>query len=185
MLQSSKNAMSETIAPIIVTAEMEAADQAWAEALRQRYFPPERNQLRAHITLLRHLAPSLQDELQTLLKKLTQAPKPRVIIGSVSSLGQGVAIGLHSSELIEIWSLLARRFEYYLTPQDQHQPRLHITVQNKVTSQVAKATLTELEAASMPRSVEIAALACWHYRGGPWSLIGRHAFRGARRGRFP
>jgi len=115
--------------------------------------------------------------LQALLKSLTNAPRPRATIGNVYSLGEGVAIGLHSPDLIDIWSLLAARFEHYLTPQDQHQSRLHITVQNKASAQVAKATLAELEAVIMPRGIVITGLACWHYRGGPWSLIGRHAFR--------
>jgi len=177
MPQSSTNATREIVAPIIVAAEMGAADQAWADALRRRHYPPERNHLAAHITLLRHLAPSLQGELQMLLKSLTNAPRPRVTVGKIYSLGEGVAIGLHSPDLIDIWSLLAARFEHYLTPQDQHQPRLHITVQNKASPQVAKATLAELEAATMPRRIVMTGLAYWHYRGGPWSLIGRYAFR--------
>lgn len=178
MRQSATIATPRIAVPIIVTAEMGKADQAWMNGLRQRHFPPERNQLDAHTTLFHHLPPSLQSELQTLLRRFTGGPKPAATIEGAYSLGTGVAIGLRSADLLEIWSQFAERFDRHLTPQDQHPPRLHATVQNKVTPAVAKATLAELAMIVIPRPIEITALASWHYRGGPWSLIGRHAFRG-------
>jgi len=37
--------------PLIVTAELAPEDFAWLDALRRHHFPPERNQLRAHLTM--------------------------------------------------------------------------------------------------------------------------------------
>jgi len=65
-----------------------------------------------------------------------------------------------------------------LTPQDAGRPRLHITIQNKVTAERARATFAELERDFTPRPLRIAGLAIWYYRGGPWELIRRYAFRG-------
>lgn len=170
--------MTTASAPIIVTAELGKADQAWADALRRRHYPRERNQLSAHLTLFHHLPPSIETELRAALKGWGTDPKPAAAIDCVYSLGVGVAIGIVSADLQAIWMDLARRFERCLIPQDQHPPRLHITIQNKVEPAVARATLAEVEASLIRRPIEIAALACWHYRGGPWSLISRHAFRG-------
>ena len=44
-------------APLIVTALLGRADHAWLDGERQRHFPPERNQLPAHLTLFHQLPP--------------------------------------------------------------------------------------------------------------------------------
>ena len=170
--------MADPAAPIIVTAELASPDQSWAESLRQRHFPPERNRVPAHISLFHHLPPSLEPELRDRLKAIATGPKPLARIEGVMSLGNGVAIVLTSRELLDLRDHLAAAFAHHLIPQDRHKPRLHITIQNKVTSQIAAQTLEDLRAIIEPRATHIAALACWHYRGGPWSPIGRWAFRG-------
>ena len=164
--------------PIIVTAELGHADQRWADRLRARYFPPERNRVHAHVTLFRHLPPSLADELAGQLAALAQSPPPDASIVGPYSLGQGVAIALHSADLLAMRERLAERFASLLTPQDQPVPRLHITIQNKVRPDVAHATLAALRDEIRPRPIAIAALASWAYCGGAWSLIRRHPFRG-------
>jgi hypothetical protein len=57
-------------APIIITAEMGKADQAWANGLRAKHFPHERNFLDAHITLFHHLPPSHLAEIKSRLSFL-------------------------------------------------------------------------------------------------------------------
>ena len=49
-------------APLIVTAELPADVMAWADGLRRAHFPPERNQVRAHVTLFHALPPWLEGE---------------------------------------------------------------------------------------------------------------------------
>ena len=166
------------LGPLIVTAQMGAADQAWAEALRRKHFPPERNQVPAHISLFHHLPPSMVDELRTLLARLTASAKPAAELTEVFSLGRGVALKLHCPGLLVIRDQIADRFEHHLTPQDRATPRLHITVQNKVDPAQARATLELLQAQISPRPLAIAALMLWSYRGGPWDLVSRHPFRG-------
>jgi plasmid stability protein len=170
--------MTEAPAPIIVTAELGRADQAWADALRRRHYPPERNQIAAHVSLFHHLPPSVEDELRALLKALSAEPKPPTRIAGIRSLGGGVAIDLQCPDLLAMRERIAERFSHHLTPQDQPVPRLHITVQNKVDARIAKATLAELRESIVPRPIQIAGLACWHYRGGPWSPIAHFVFRG-------
>ena len=155
-------------APIIVTALMGAADFAWADGLRRAHFPPERNWLPAHITLFHHLPPSLLDEVAARLKRLCAGPPPPARLAEVMQLGRGVAL---REELADAGAGL-------LTPQEQARPRLHITVQNKVAPDAAKALALALRRDFRPRPLAIAGLAAWHYRGGPWEPAMTAMFRG-------
>ena len=166
-------------APIIITAEMGKADQAWANALRRAHFPPERNFLDAHITLFHHLPPSHLPEIKSRLAALASGcPPPVAHLSEVMLLGRGVAYRIESPELLAIRDELAHDFSGLLIPQDQARPRLHITVQNKVEPPVAKALHAQLAAEFRPRPLAISGLAADYYRGGPWENIGRWSFRG-------
>ncbi|MEO5867712.1 MAG: 2'-5' RNA ligase family protein [Sphingomonas sp.] len=163
--------------PIIVTALFGAADQAWFNALRHAHFPPERNQLDAHLTMFHHLAPSLEAEIKHRLAGETRGIKPpHARIGGLISLGGGVAYRIDCPALAEIRAALAEVFEGMLTPQDRAGWRPHVTVQNKVRPAEAKALLQVLDADFRPRPVAIAGLASWWYRGGPWAPLSRHMF---------
>uniref|UniRef100_UPI0035CC03E7 2'-5' RNA ligase family protein n=1 Tax=uncultured Sphingomonas sp. TaxID=158754 RepID=UPI0035CC03E7 len=165
------------LAPIIVTALFGAGDAAFFDDLRVRHFPPERNQLKAHLTMFHHLAPSLERELkQRLASETRQVRAPDARIAGVMSLGRGVAFRIESPELEDIRDRLAEAFAPLLTPQDRAGWRPHVTVQNKVEPAVAKALQTELDRDFRPRAVRIAGLATWWYRGGPWEPLSRHMF---------
>lgn len=168
-------------APVILTAMMGAADRRHFDDLRTAHFPPERNFLRAHITLFHQLPPSSLDELDGMLRLLTAHPPPAAMIREVYSLGKGVAFRIESPELLDIRAQIADHFHGLLTAQDQGTPRLHITVQNKVSAAEAKALLAELSSDFRPRPLDIAGLAAWHYRGGPWEPAFARKFRGSRR----
>ena len=165
-------------APIIVTALMGAADFAWADGLRRAHFPTERNWLGAHITLFHHLPPSALGEVAGRLKRLGAGPPPTARLTDVMLLGRGVAYRVESPELLAMRAELADAFAGMLTPQDQAKPRLHITIQNKVTPDAAKALADQLRADFRPRPLAIAGLAAWHYRGGPWEMAMKAMFRG-------
>ena len=165
-------------APIIVTALMGAADFAWADGLRRAHFPPERNWLGAHINLFHHLPPSALEEVAGRLKRLGAGPRPAARLTDVMLLGRGVAYRVESPELLAMRAELADAFAGMLTPQDQAKPRLHITIQNKVTPDAAKALADKLRADFRPRPLVIAGLAAWHYRGGPWEMAMKAMFRG-------
>ena len=166
-------------APIIITAEMGKADQAWANGLRRAHYPPERNHLDAHITLFHHFPPGHLPEIKSRLADLaSERPSPVAWISEVMLFGRGVAYRIDSPELLAIRDELAHDFQGLLIPQDQARPRLHITVQNKVEPVVARALHAQLAAEFNPRPLLISGLAAHYYRGGPWENIARWSFRG-------
>lgn len=164
-------------APIIVSALFGAADHAALDALRRRHFPPERNQLAAHLTLFHHLPPHVATELRQRLSAETRdVGAPRARIAGLRNLGRGVALRIESPELEEIRARLADAFAMLLTPQDRAGWAPHVTIQNKVDPAEARALLHALQADFRPRPLAIAGLASWWYRGGPWEQISRHKF---------
>jgi len=167
-------------APLIVTALLGAADQAVFDRLRTAYFPPERNQLDAHLTMFHAVPHMLEDELRRRLASLaTERAPPRATISGLMNLGGGVAYRIVSDELDDIRAELAHAFHGHLTQQDSHGWRPHITIQNKVTSSSALATLAELEMGFAPRPLAVTGLVYYHYEGGPWRLGRKYPFRGS------
>ena len=164
-------------APIIVSALFGAEDQAWFDRQRRAHFPPERNQLAAHLTMFHHLQPSLAPELKRRLAAATRGvPVPPARVAGLVSLGRGVAYRIDCPGLAAIRSELAEAFAGLLLPQDQQGWRAHVTIQNKVEPAAAKALLAELSAGFTARPVAVAGLAAWWYRGGPWEPLSRHMF---------
>jgi hypothetical protein len=166
-------------APIIITADMGKADQAWANGLRRAHFPAARNFVDAHITLFHHLPPSHLSEIKSRLAALVAGyPAPEAYLTDVMLLGKAVAFRIDSPELLSLRGELADSFRGLLIPQDQASPKLHITVQNKVEPPVAKALHAQLLDSFRPRPLAISGLSAHYYRGGPWEHIGRWSFRG-------
>ncbi|MCW2366760.1 hypothetical protein M2341_002207 [Sphingobium sp. B7D2B] len=163
--------------PLIITAQLKDADQAWADRLRQAHYPAARNQVPPHITLFHHLPPSLHTELRTMLKGLVDRPAPSASLGEPFGSGGLVALAVESAGLLEMRAAIAERFARHLIPQDRALNRLHITVQNKVAPSVAKETLALLRTQHRPAPLGIAGLAVWVYEGGPWSPLSQHRFR--------
>jgi hypothetical protein len=171
------DASSAAAAPIIVAAMFGGSDLAMLDALRRAHFPPERNQLAAHLTLFHHLAPSLAGELDRRLRAAVRdVPAPRAQMAGLINLGGGVAIRVDSPNLAAIRTQLAEAFATMLTPQDAAGWRPHVTIQNKVSATTARETLAMLAAGFRPRPLAIVGLASYHYRGGPWELIARYRF---------
>ncbi len=160
-----------------MSALLGAEDQAWFDRLRREHFPPERNQLAAHLTLFHHLQPSLAPELKQRLAAATRGVRaPPARVAGLFSLGRGVAYRIDSPELAAIRGELAEACAGVLLPQDKQGWRAHVTVQNKVEPAAAKALLTELSAGFVARPVAVAGLAAWWYRGGPWEALSRDMF---------
>ena len=164
--------------PIIVTALLGDRDLAWLDAQRRAHFPPERNQLRAHLTMFHHLPPSIERELRAALSDEVRAPRPSASVAGVISLGGGTAYRIESADLAAIRARLAARFAACLTPQDRAGWRPHVTVQNKVRPDDARALIAQLQTGFRPRPLVIAGLAAWWYRGGPWEPLASYRFRG-------
>lgn len=171
--------MSERLAPLIVTAELPQDLYSWATQLRTDHFPPERNYLKAHVTLFHALPPSAEGEVCDVLAAMARdhAPVPARLEG-VMKLGKGTALQISSPAMIELWEEIADRFHGLLTPQDEHRPRLHITVQNKVSIEEAKALQADLTPRVMPQDFAFRGLELHAYMGGPWEFLKRWRFRG-------
>jgi hypothetical protein len=167
-------------APIIVTALFGDADFAKLDALRRLHYPPERNQVPAHLTLFAHLPPSLEQELGRRLAAATTTAPPRARLAGVIDLGAGTALRVESERLEALRDDLADAFHFLLAMQDSGPWHPHVTIQNKVEPREARALQARLRAGFAPEPLTIAGLASWRYLGGPWQAIRRYPFRGAR-----
>ncbi|WP_295638068.1 2'-5' RNA ligase family protein [Novosphingobium sp.] len=166
-------------APFIVTAELPADIFGWADRLRRAHFPAERNHLSAHVTLFHALAPSLAEQIKRVLAGEAAAHAAIAArLSGVMDLGKGTALVIESPAMLALRDRVADHFHGALSAQDQHRPRLHVTIQNKVTAQVARTLQSELAATFQPRDFRFVALAMHIYRGGPWEAAGRWSFRG-------
>jgi hypothetical protein len=163
--------------PLIVTAEI-GKDFGWLDDLRQRNFPPERNQLRAHLTMFHAVPPSAEQELRHILASFAGQPPPRAWIAGLMNLGGGVAFRIASDDLDSIRAEIAERLHGLLTAQDAAGWSAHITIQNKVLPRDAKALMLALGDRYDRRPVHLPALGLHRYLGGPWETLRTFAFRG-------
>ena len=149
----------------ILTARIDEKSQAFFDEMRSRYFPAERNLLRAHLTLFHKLPHT--SETKQVLSEIIQKPI-RATVGSLKNIGNGVAYFIESPELIQVHRNLRQQFLHYLSLQDQQGIRPHITIQNKVKPEVARALLKTLQRDFEPFNITIHGLDFWHYLNGPW-----------------
>ena len=103
-------------------------------------------------------------------------PPLSVRVTGLRFMGRGVAYELASSELSGLRRRLAERWAGWLNAQDRQGWRPHVTVQNKVAGEVAKALHAELSAGFRPFDVTAERLDLWWYRGGPWEAAGSFRF---------
>lgn len=166
--------------PLIITALLPHDLHRWATGLRTRYFPPERNFLEAHVTLFHALPPFAEPDARRVLAEESAAcaPLPARLIG-VMSLGRGTALKLESPAMLALRDRLAERFHGLLTAQDSHRPRLHVTIQNKVTSGQARAVQAELSLEVTACDFAFRGLGLYRYCGGPWEPVREYPFRGS------
>lgn len=158
---------------------MDYRSQERFDRLREAHFPPERNYLAAHLTLFHHLP---GDRTEEMIEEVEEACARQVPIALKTSgllfMGRGVAYKLESPELVGLRRHLAKAWEPFLTRQDRQGLRPHVTVQNKVSPEKARALHEELESAFSPFEVKGEGLLLWRYLGGPWERVGSYPFRG-------
>ena len=158
-------------APLLLTLQLAEPAQSLFEALRQRHFPADRNQVPAHVSLFHALPGGEREAITRLVQMLREQPRPRIRIEAPRSLGHGVAFPLVSPDLLALRGRLAATWSGWLTPQDRARYAAHVTVQNKVTPEQARATLGQLSRGFVPWSTEGASLLLWRYLGGPWERL--------------
>lgn len=170
--------MTADAAPLLVTLAMDAASAEYFNAERQRYFPPARNHLAAHITLF-HQLPAAEEAAvrRTLAEVAARTPAFCMHTSAVWLLGFGVAYLLESRHAQDVQASLKQAFAPWLTPQDANRAfKPHITVQNKVAAETAKTLHAALAARFTPRAVQAVGLDLWRYLGGPWEHRARFDF---------
>lgn len=158
--------------PLILTLALD--DEAFArfDGLRRRHFPPERNLIPAHATLFHHLPGDEEAAVRAALEAESAARQALLVeVGPPRSLGRGVAFPLVSPGLAALRADLAARFAPWLTPQDRQGWRPHVTVQNKVAPEAARALHRALTAEFRPFSFRAPGLLLWRYLGGPWQKL--------------
>ncbi|UVF20029.1 2'-5' RNA ligase family protein [Microvirga terrae] len=164
-------------APLILTLRLDEGSFAFFDAQRQRYFPPGRNFIPAHLTLFHALPgehrPAIQSDIERTITG--RAPFSLAVTG-LRSLGRGVAYTLHSADLADLRRALALTWNDWLKPQDRQNHQPHVTVQNKVDPTRARALLEHLTESFQPFQAEALGLDLWWYRGGPWEMVGLFDF---------
>lgn len=164
--------------PLIVTLRLDRESSRFFDRQRRAFFPPERNFLSAHVTLF-HKLPGEKERL--VRASLAGAASAQSAIGiaveGLRFLGAGVAYRLAAPDLLPLHRALAARFEPWLTAQDRQPLRPHVTVQNKVAAETARALLDELQADFQPWTARGTGLDLWSYRGGPWTFVEHFPFK--------
>ena len=159
--------------PLILTLKLDDALAERLTAQRTRYFPAERNYLAAHVTLF-HALPAEHEPTFTndLAIETAAVPSFAVTVGPPYSLGRGVALEIVGDPIRPLRRRLRDRWLPHLSPQDQTgQIRPHVTIQNKVSGDVARDTLAEVRAKSVDERGTAVGLSLWEYRGGPWAHV--------------
>jgi 2'-5' RNA ligase len=163
-------------APLILTLTLDPETQARLDDLRRRHFPPERNHLAAHVTMFHALPGERLPEVTGDLEAAAPAAPLPLLVSRVRSLGRGVAYDLEGGAAVALRAELAARWQPWLTPQDRQRWRPHVTVQNKVDPDTARALYGELGASFVPVPAAATGVALWRYRGGPWEPVTRVSF---------
>lgn len=159
-------------ATLLLTAELAQPAQDLFETLRRRHFPPERNLIPAHVSAFHTLPGENRAMIAARLRTLA-AERCAVTVAAPFGLGRGVAFRLQAPALERARAALARDWAPWLTPQDAQGYRPHVTVQNKVPLEEARATLALLQRGFVPFRTEAVAWRLWRYLGGPWELLER------------
>ena len=163
--------------PLILTLKLDEKSQTYFDRLREAYFPPERNYLRAHLTMFHKLPGDHEGEISSDLQEACRACEAFTLtVTGLRFLGRGVAYELAAPDLKGLRRDLAETWGPWLGAQDQQGFKPHVTVQNKVEPKQARALHEELSAAFAPFEARGEGLSLWRYVGGPWEPIDEHPF---------
>lgn len=165
--------------PLILTLALDAESFARLDAERRALFPARLNRIPAHVTLFHHLPGAEEEEVVAALRAACAGHGASAArVAEPVPLGRGVAYRIEAPEVAALRAGLARAWEGWLTPQDRQGWRPHVTVQNKVAPEAARATLQRLRADFVPWEARAEGLLLWRYRGGPWEARGEFPFAG-------
>lgn len=165
--------------PLLVCAELPDDVLAWADGLRRAHYPPERNRLRAHVTLFHGLPPSASDAVEDVLARLAarHAP-PEARIAGLMDLGHGTALAVDSPVIAVLHAEIAAALHGLIQQRDARRLRPHITVQAKVGRAEAEALQRELRPRITSCSFRFRGFGLYRWDGALWNFAKLHPFRG-------
>jgi hypothetical protein len=163
--------------PLIVTLTLDEASFTFFDTLRRKHFPPSVNFIAAHLTLFHHLPAANSSIVQDIISSTRHHTRFPLSITDVVSIGKGVAYKAESLQLMQMHYLLQKKWKAFLTSQDRQKLWPHITIQNKVSPDVARQTLLQLKDSFESFTVMGIGLSLYSYEGGPWKLAQHFPFR--------
>ena len=171
------NNRETTFAPLILTLKLDIESFAFFDSMRQKYFPVTRNFLSAHITLFHKLPGSQREQIENDLKELCRRYEPLALYFSQwRFLGRGAAIEVESIELQSLRDELKNKWNEWLSNQDFQKFKPHITVQNKVAPETARALFDSLSVDWTSRNGVGVGIQLWEYLNGPWKFAEEFMF---------
>jgi 2'-5' RNA ligase len=120
----------------------------------------------------------VEEELVQVLKDLAASPPPPARMTGLMKLGHGTALAVEAPEIVELHGVIAERMHGLLTSQDARPLRLHITIQNKVTAEEARALQAELAPQLKPVPFRFRGFGLYAWEDGLWREIRTIPFRG-------
>ena len=159
-------------APLILTLLLDGQSQDWFDGLRRRYFPADRVQVGAHVTMFHALPGGLEPRVVAAVRAACAGVGAvEVEVSGLRFLGRGVAFALRSPGAAAVRGVLRAEFAEVLTAQDRADWSPHVTIQNKVSGQVARETEAVLGGLAWPMGVRGVGVGVWRYLGGPWERV--------------
>ena len=169
--------MAHSEQPFILTLSLDETLANTLNQLREAHFPKERNFLAAHVTLFHALPSEREADLRRDLGEIcTETPTFEVRSPELKHWGKGVFAVLEAPPLLTLRKELARGWQGFLTPQDRQGYRPHVTLQNKVPKDEARALFETLSPTWHPLTGQALGLTLWRYAGGPWAFAAAFEF---------
>ena len=164
---------------LILTLGFDSRSFARLAPLRERHFPPARNFIPVHVTLFQQLPVGhLNRLLGTLAHEGGTTPALPFTTTGILDFGKGAAVGMSCPPARALQGRLRAAWSDILTDSDDRARELHVTLQNKVDRDTARATQVALRAQFAPWEGLFDRLLLWHYRGGPWERAGTFPLTG-------
>ncbi len=161
--------MKQVGIPLVLTFSMEEVSFDRLDTWRSKYFPKERNHLKAHLTIYHQLPGQRIHELRELLSAVSQLQTAIPVKFSSLLLRQGfLGVRVESEKLNETKLNLDKILDSYLRVQDRKEYKPHVTLSNFGSPKEALRSFAELEKIFVPWDGYLTGMALFHYRGGPW-----------------
>ena len=165
--------------PFLITLGFDPTSFDRLDELRRRYFPAERNQVPAHLSMFHQLPGSESDAIDDELARVARSHPPIVMqFTNPKPTGHGVMLAVQAPGLAGLRGELAKTFARHLTPQDRQPYQPHVMIMNKADRVEAERALLEVRSTWSPWSGIGDRLILWRYLGGPWDEAASYPFSG-------